>query len=58
MGQALAIGDDTGLTKVLVTGDEHTALRGAIPRNEESAISGTGMIARAETHLRGPPFVW
>ena len=43
--QALAIGDDTDVGKVLVTGDERTALRGAIP-NEAGilAISGTGMI--------------
>ena len=45
VGQALAIGDDTGLTKVLVTGDERTALRGAIPEGAGIlAISGTGMI--------------
>ena len=43
--QALAIGDDTGLSKVLVTGDERTALRGAIPEGAGIlAISGTGMI--------------
>ena len=45
VGQALAIGDDTKLTKVLVTGDERTALRGAIPEGAGIlAISGTGMI--------------
>ena len=45
VGQALAIGDDTRLTKVLVTGDERTALRGAIPEGAGIlAISGTGMI--------------
>ena len=43
--QALAIGDDKGLTRVLVTGDERTALRGAIPEGAGIlAISGTGMI--------------
>ena len=45
VGQALAIGDATGLIKVLVTGDERTALRGAIPEGAGIlAISGTGMI--------------
>ena len=45
VGQALAIGDDTTLGKVLVTGDERTALRGAIPEGAGIlAISGTGMI--------------
>ena len=43
--QALAIGDNTGLDTVLVTGDERTALRGAIPEGAGIlAISGTGMI--------------
>ena len=47
--QALAVGDETGpdagLDKVLVTGDERTALRGAIPLGAGIlAISGTGMI--------------
>ena len=43
--QALAIGDDTDVGKVLVTGDERTALRGAIPNGAGIlAISGTGMI--------------
>ena len=45
VGQALAIGDATGVIKVLVTGDERTALRGAIPEGAGIlAISGTGMI--------------
>lgn len=45
VGQALAIADDTGLGNVLVTGDERTALRGAIPEGAGIlAISGTGMI--------------
>ncbi len=45
VAQALAIGDSKGLIKVLVTGDERTALRGAIPEGAGIlAISGTGMI--------------
>ena len=45
VGQALAIDDDRGLGKVLVTGDERTAFRGAIPEGAGIlAISGTGMI--------------
>ena len=43
--RALEFGDDTGLDKVLVTGDERTALRGAIPHGAGIiVISGTGMI--------------
>nr|WP_115094345.1 BadF/BadG/BcrA/BcrD ATPase family protein [Synechococcus sp. UW106] len=43
--QALAIGDGSRLDKVLVTGDERTALRGAIPEGAGIlAISGTGII--------------
>ena len=45
VGQALAIGDGSRLGKVLVTGDERTALRGAIPEGAGIlVISGTGMI--------------
>ena len=45
VGHALAIGDGSRLGKVLVTGDERTALRGAIPEGAGIlAISGTGMI--------------
>ncbi|MCB4377985.1 BadF/BadG/BcrA/BcrD ATPase family protein [Synechococcus sp. MU1650] len=45
VSQALAIGDGSRLGKVLVTGDERTALRGAIPEGAGIlAISGTGMI--------------
>ena len=43
--EALVFGDGPGLSKVLVTGDERTALRGAIPEGPGIlAISGTGMI--------------
>lgn len=45
VGQALVVGDGSGLCKTLVTGDERTALRGAIPEGAGiMVISGTGMI--------------
>ncbi|AII47762.1 N-acetylglucosamine kinase [Synechococcus sp. KORDI-52] len=43
--QALSLGDGVRLDHVLVTGDERTALRGAIPEGAGIlVISGTGMI--------------